>query len=131
MVLTRSRLSPTVNKTGAPAGAVLYGCGLHNQGVQLRVFNKQEPGRDGAITGPFLVLHAGQGIHANVLETFLQRTTTAEELLKALRTAHPACVNVANMNILMVNENLENSTARAHPSEIACHEASLYQGKSK
>jgi hypothetical protein len=94
----------TVSVCGAPAGAVLRGCGVSNQGLLIKVFHEQPKGNDGGIKGPFLILDAGTNKHSPVLCGLLHRTTDAEEVLGLIRRTSPGCVSVVNANILVANE---------------------------
>jgi hypothetical protein len=60
----------------------------------------QDKGHGGAIRGPFLILDAGDNKHSQALEGLLNRVTDAAEVLDLIRRGHPACVHVANANIL-------------------------------
>src|SRR4051794_38274602 len=94
----------TVSRVGADAGRVLRGAGLNNKGLRLRVTEKQSAGSDGPLRGAFVILDAGDNKHSSLLADFLDRPTDAPELLAALRRDFPGCVNVANMNILVLDE---------------------------
>ncbi len=93
---------PTVNATGSEAGRVLRGATRNNQGLRLRVSQAQQRGKDGAITGGFVILDAGDNMHAQALAALLHRPTDAEEVLAAIRRGHPGCVHVVNTNILVL-----------------------------
>jgi hypothetical protein len=95
---------PTVSVCGAPAGAVLRGCGASNQGLLIKVSQEQAKGHDGGIKGPFLILDAGDNKHAAVLCGLLQRTTDAQEVLALIRRKYPGCVSVVNANILVAGQ---------------------------
>ena len=47
----------------------------------------------------------GFGGSAQVLEDLLDTVTDAQEVLGIIRAEHPGCVNIANSNILVVQEN--------------------------
>jgi hypothetical protein len=93
---------PTVNATGADAGRVLRGASRHNHGLRLLVSQAQPRGKDGAITGGFVILHAGDNKHAQSLADLLHRPTDAEEVLAVIRRRHAGCVHVVNTNILVL-----------------------------
>jgi hypothetical protein len=97
-----STRQPTVNASGAEAGRVLRGAGPNNSGLRLQVAEAQRPGKDGAITGGFVILDAGDNKHADALAALLHRPTDAEEVLAVIRRHHAACVNVVNTNLLVV-----------------------------
>jgi hypothetical protein len=44
-------------------------------------------------------------MHSEALEALLDTVTDAQEVLRIIRAEHPGCVNVANSNILVVQEN--------------------------
>jgi hypothetical protein len=96
---------PSVSVSGAPAGAVLRGCGGGNQGLVIKVLQEQLQGNDGGIKGRFLILDAGDNKHSAVLCGLLQRLTDAEEVLALIRRKHPGCVSVVNANILVAVQN--------------------------
>jgi len=102
MFHVRHPKSLTVNKSGAAAGAVLAGCGTQNQGLRLRVAEGQKKGADGPLVGRFVILDEGDNAHSESLVTLLHRNTDADEVIALLRRRSPACVNVANTNILVV-----------------------------
>jgi hypothetical protein len=91
---------PPVNKSGATAGSVLCGFGPNNQGLRLRVLQEQRPQDSGPVEGDFVVLDVGDNKHSHALQAVLQRVTNAAEVLRLIRREYPACVNVANTNIL-------------------------------
>src|SRR5688572_22226018 len=91
-----------VSKHGAAAGSVLAGASPNNQGLRLRVRQTQGRGDGGPLRGGFVILDAGDNRHSDALLPLLGRETTAEELLRLLRRWHPACVSVANANLLTV-----------------------------
>ena len=94
----------TVSKQGAVAGCILRGIGLNNQGVRLKVLQEQAKGSEGAVKGHFVILDVGDNIHSETLEALLDTVTDAQEVLAIIRAEHPGCVNVANTNILVVQE---------------------------
>ncbi|OAI41207.1 hypothetical protein AYO40_03615 [Planctomycetaceae bacterium SCGC AG-212-D15] len=94
--------SRVVSVHGAPAGSILSGAGMNNQGLRLRVLQEQRRGSDGPIQGSFVILEVGDNKHADALLPFLNRTTDAAEVLQALRARYSGCVSVANANILQV-----------------------------
>jgi hypothetical protein len=89
-----------VSSLGAVAGSVLRGVGLNNRGLRLRVLQGQEKGHEGPIQGLFVILDAGDNMHASSLADLLHSETDAREVLGSIRERHPGCVNVANANIL-------------------------------
>ena len=93
---------PTVNTTGADAGRVLRGASPNNHGLRLLVAEAQPRGKDGAITGGFVILHAGDNKHAPSLAALLHRPTDAAEVLAVIRRHHAGCVHVVNTNILVL-----------------------------
>lgn len=97
----RTKPSSVVDN-GAAAGGVLRGAGMNNQGLRLRISQDQARGQSGPIRGDFVILEVGDNIHAATLARLVQRTTDAQEVVHIIRQAHPACVNVANANILIV-----------------------------
>src|SRR5262245_52310693 len=90
---------PTVNATGADAGRILRGASPNNHGLRLLVSQAQPRGKDGAITGGFVILNAGDNKHAQSLADLLHRPTDAEEVLAVIRRRHAGCVHVVNTNI--------------------------------
>jgi hypothetical protein len=92
----------SVREGGAKAGAYLRGCGMNNQGLRLHIHEEQMPGKDGPITGPFMIVDAGENKYSLALKPFLHQVTNAAELLKVLRSHSPIFLHVANMNILTV-----------------------------
>jgi hypothetical protein len=101
-------LQPTkafkVNRQGAVAGSVLCGSGLNNRGLRLRVLHEQARGHDGALKGRFVILDVGDNTHSPYLAALLQRVTDAEEVAGIIRRHSRGCVNVANANILVVEQ---------------------------
>src|SRR5262249_24941323 len=104
MRLPRPIRSFTVSKEGARAGSVLCGSGFQNQGLRHRVLQEQARGHDGALKGKFVILDVGNNTHSASLEALLQRLTDAEEVARIIRRRSPYCVNVANANILVVEQ---------------------------
>jgi hypothetical protein len=98
----RYQAAATVEKTGAPAGAVLAGCGMKNQGLRLRIAREQEKGDPGPLVGNFEILDVGDNVHSEALREVAFRRTDAAEVVSRLRQHIPGCVNVANVNILAV-----------------------------
>jgi hypothetical protein len=91
----------TIDRTGATAGSTLLGIAPSNQGLRLRVFDTQLRGAWGPVTGSIVVLDAGNNRHTPVLEELLDRVTDAATILTAIRREVPACVGVANTNLLI------------------------------
>jgi hypothetical protein len=94
----------SVSACGAPAGSVLRGTSVSNQGLLVKVFQEQAKGNDGGIKGGFIILDAGDNKHSPILGGLLRRVTDAEEVLGLIRREHPGCVSVVNANILVANE---------------------------
>jgi hypothetical protein len=101
-----------VKATGADAGRVLRGASRNNHGLRLRISQAQGRGKDGAITGSFVILDAGDNKHTEALAALLHRPTDAAEVLAAIRRRHAGCVHVVNTNLLV----LEPGTAPGHES---------------
>jgi hypothetical protein len=93
-----------VSVCGAPAGAVLRGSSVSNQGLLVKILQEQTKGNDGGIKGSFLILDEGNNKHSPVLRGLLRRMTNAEEVLGLIRREHPGCVSVVNANILVANQ---------------------------
>jgi hypothetical protein len=93
-----------VSQQGAVAGCILRGVGLNNQGIRLKVLQEQAKGSVGVVKGPFVILDVGDNMHSEALEALLDTVTDAQEVLGIIRAEHPGCVNVANSNILVVQE---------------------------
>ncbi|HEV3261929.1 MAG TPA: hypothetical protein VG013_34075 [Gemmataceae bacterium] len=93
-----------VNASGASAGCILRGSGLNNQGLRLRVLQEQPRGHDGGIQGNFVILDVGNNLHSPALKALLQKVTDAEEVLEIIRQRHASCVNIANTNILALEQ---------------------------
>jgi hypothetical protein len=104
MSVMRGRGMLMVNARGAGAGCILRGSGLHNQGLRLRVSQEQPRGHDGAIQGTFVILDVGHNMHSPALKALLQKVTDADEVLEIIRQRHASCVNIANTNILALEE---------------------------
>jgi hypothetical protein len=99
------RTSPlTVNKQGAVAGSILRGIRPNNMGIRLRVLQEQARGNEGGIRGKFVILDVGDNVHSGALEALLDTVTDAQEVLGIIRAEHRGCVNVANSNILVMQE---------------------------
>src|SRR5262245_24959993 len=105
MHFMRRARSESVSTRVAAAGSVLCGPGPNNRGLRLRVLWDQERGHPGPIRGPFLILDAGDNMHADALAALRDRVTDADEVLRAIRRDRPSCVSVANANILAVEQN--------------------------
>jgi hypothetical protein len=95
---------PTVDRLGAAAGAVLVGVGRSNRGLRLRVRHEQAAEDEGPIKGDFVILSAGDNIHADALRPLLSRVTSAAEVLRGIRLRHRGCVNPVNANSLAVED---------------------------
>jgi hypothetical protein len=105
-----SAVPPTVKATGADAGRVLRGACRNNRGLRLRVAQAQQRGKDGAITGGFVILDIGDNKHTESLAALLHRPTDAAEVLAAIRCRHAGCVHIVNTNLLV----LEPATTPGH-----------------
>ena len=101
MATMRQTRSLSVNSQGAPAGSILCGCGLNNQGLRLRLLQEQKKGHDGPIQGRFVVLDVGANMHADALRPLMHRETDAEQVVGLIREAHAGCVSPVNANILV------------------------------
>jgi hypothetical protein len=95
----------TVEQTGAPAGSVLTGCSPRNLGLRLRIAEGQKKGDVGPLVGAFDILDVGDNIHSDSLFGVTHRRTDAAEVVALLRKHMPGCVNVANVNLLIVETN--------------------------
>ena len=93
---------PTVHVSGADAGRILCGASRNNHGLRLVVSQAQVRGKDGAITGDFMILDAGDNKHALALVPLLHRPTDATEVLGMIRQHSAGCVHVVNTNILVL-----------------------------
>ena len=102
MITVRYKPALTVENTGAPAGAILVGCGMKNQGLRLRISEGQQKGDTGPLVGGFEILDVGDNVHSESLRDVAHRRTDAAEVVALLRQYIPGCVNVANVNILVV-----------------------------
>jgi hypothetical protein len=102
MTLFRGAGTKAVSHRGAAAGSVLFGAGMNNQGLRLRVSQAQVRGSDGPIQGSFVIMDVGDNKHSESLAPLLNRMTNAAEVLKLIRERHPGCVSVTNANILVV-----------------------------
>ncbi len=100
-VRTKRRL-PTVAVRGAPAGAVLLGCGPANRGLLVRVSEPQERGWDGPVRGPVTVLSPGDGPDAAAFTPFVGRQADAAQLLAAARRWAGGAVTPVNTGLLIV-----------------------------
>jgi hypothetical protein len=94
----------TLNRTGAAAGSVLKGVGPHNRDLRLKVYRDQPKSDGGPIRGVFQLLNAGDNKYSAILDGFLGRDLTAEELLLAIRQKYPQCVSVVNASALAVEQ---------------------------
>jgi hypothetical protein len=56
----------------------------------------------GPIRGGFEIIDVGNNKHSHLLLQFLDAITDAEQVIAVLRRTSPACVNIANANILTV-----------------------------
>ena len=79
----------------------LVGIVPQNEGVRLRILQDQPRGGGGPIQGSFQILDVGDNKHSDSLRELLGVTTDAKAVLSLIRRTHPACVNIANTNILM------------------------------
>ena len=100
----RQKRSLTLNTCGASAGSVLCGSGLNNQGLRLQVSQEQPRGNEGAINGGFVILDVGTNMHSQSLNALLNRMTDGAEVLSVIRQQHAGCVNIANANILVLEQ---------------------------
>jgi hypothetical protein len=100
----RNTKALSVNRTGAGVGRVLRGSGLNNQGIRLKVLQEQARGNEGAITGGFVILDGGSNMHSLSLGPLVHRVTDAGAVAGVIRRLHPGCVNVANANILVLEQ---------------------------
>jgi hypothetical protein len=91
---------PTVDRTGAAAGALLVGVVPRNRGLRLRVLREQFPGDAGAVTGGVMLVEVGDNRHAADLAGLLHRVVDAPSILTRLWRAYPGCAGIANKNIL-------------------------------
>ena len=107
---------PTVKVSGASAGRVLRGASQNHHGLRLLVAQAQPRGKDGAITGSFVILHAGDNQHAHSLAALLHRPTDAAEVLAVIRRHHAGCVHVVNTNILVLEQG---TTAGREPGTVS------------
>lgn len=102
MALFKGAGAKAVSQCGASAGSVLFGAGMNNQGLRLRVCQAQFRGSDGPIQGGFVILNVGDNKHSESLTPLLNRMTNAGEVVRLIRERHPSCVSVTNANILVV-----------------------------
>ena len=100
MPFVRKSRSDSVSNSGAAAGCVLLGAGMHNRGLRIKVLEEQARGNDGPIQGRFVILDAGDNKHSVALQGLASQVTDAGQVLRALRRLHPGCVSVVNTNIL-------------------------------
>lgn len=113
MTQFRGASAKAVSLRGAPAGSVLCGSGMNNQGLRLRVCQTQIRGIDGPIRGGFVILDVGDNKHAESLTPLLNQLTNAVEVLERIRERHPGCVSVANGNILVPEPTLPDKSEGA------------------
>ena len=104
MMFPLAKPQRSVGRLGAEANALLRGTGDHNRGLVIRVTQPQARGHEGPIQGNFVILEAGDNRHSDTLSGMLNRETNAQEILKLIRSKHPACVNVVNANSLTTDE---------------------------
>jgi hypothetical protein len=104
MPVMRGRALFTVEHSGAGVGSILLGSGLNNQGLRLRVLQEQAKGQVGAITGGFVILDVGKNTFSQSLKPLLDQETDAETVMGVLRRRHAGCANVANTNILVLEQ---------------------------
>ena len=90
----------TVHACGAPALSVLRGSGKNNRGVRIRVLREQARGTHGAVAGLFLLLDAGDNVHAAALRPLVNTVTDGPAVLRVIRHNGSACVSVVNTNLL-------------------------------
>jgi hypothetical protein len=64
----------------------------------------QGRGDGGPIKGEFVILAAGDNIHADALRPLLGRATSGEEEVVAVRRRRPGCVSPVNANSLAVED---------------------------
>src|SRR5581483_5204548 len=102
MIYIPKRKSSVVNRCGAPAGAILLGTGRNNLGLRLQILQDQPRGSEGALQGRFVILDTGTNLHSEALRELLHRPTDAQEVLFFIRREHPCCINVVNVNSLVV-----------------------------
>jgi hypothetical protein len=100
MATLKPQRNDSVEKRGADAGSVLRGAIPANQGLRLRIMQRQMRGDVGPLRGPFLLMDAGDNKHADALAGLVGKLTEAAEVLRAIREASPGCVSVVNVNIL-------------------------------
>src|SRR5262245_36057620 len=101
MPFSRNTTAPSVSKCGAAAGCVLRGSGLNNRGLRLRLLQVQARGNGGPIQGGFVILDAGDNVHARSLGPLVGQVTDAAAVVGIIRRAHPGCVSVVNASILI------------------------------
>ncbi|MEI7686996.1 MAG: hypothetical protein WCL32_18410 [Planctomycetota bacterium] len=104
MMFPLAKPQRSVGRLGAEANAILRGTGEHNRGLVVRASQPQARGHEGPIQGSFVILEAGDNRHSDTLSGLLNREITAQEVLKLIRSKHPACVNVVNANSLTTDE---------------------------
>jgi hypothetical protein len=104
MPVMRGRALLTVEQSGAGAGSILLGSGLNNQGLRLRVLQEQAKGRGGAVTGGFVILDVGNNTFSQSLKSLLDKETNAEKVMDVLRRRHAGCGNIANTNVLVLEQ---------------------------
>ncbi len=94
--------SKTVDRTGAPAGAVLRGVVRSNRGLRLLVTEEQASGDAGPVAGEVILLDAGDNWHAAVLEPLLGVPMDAANILAVLRRDDPRTLNLLSKCLLEV-----------------------------
>jgi len=104
MMFPLAKPQRSVGRLGAEANAVLRGTGEHNRGLVVRATQPQARGHEGPIQGTFVLIDVGDNRHSDTLSAFLNKETNAQEVLKLIRSKHPACVNVVNANSLTTDE---------------------------
>jgi hypothetical protein len=100
MNLIESTRPTTVSASGADAGRTLRGASRNNRGLRVVISQAQQRGKDGAITGSFVILEPGDNKHAQSLAALVHRPTDAGEVLAVIRRRHAGCVHVVNTNNL-------------------------------
>jgi hypothetical protein len=99
----RNSRAQSAETRGAAAGSVLRGTRSHNHGLRLRVLH-DHPRGGGPIKGGFVILDAGDNMHAHLLARMVGGVTTADEVLRIIRRGCPGCVSVVNASILAPDE---------------------------
>ncbi|OAI40623.1 hypothetical protein AYO40_04675 [Planctomycetaceae bacterium SCGC AG-212-D15] len=109
----------TVSVHGAPAGSILCGAGVNNQGLRLRISQEQSRGNSGPIQGLFMIMNTGDNKHSDSLTPLLNRTTDAATVVRVTRERYAGCVSVANANILVVECVATTSASEKRPAATA------------